>query len=1307
MISTPLYPTGAPEPAGSRRHCTLALMPLVAVTCLLAACAGPSLRVMPTGIGTGAITATGIACGNGAVDCNESFASSTAVTLTAMAGGDSTFSGWGGDCAGAAATCTVTVDAVRSVRAEFALMNPITPIANFAPDGAGGLDEYLTNHPEVNSPARFIKALPQDFKRNWILMSRSESLQTGTAESPRILMPSEDALRVFTVGMSAHSSYPGAHPNAIEYMQWDAAQKNFRFHEIVLADIGAMGDVIEAGPPEVRRFPARTRGVKVDDAKCAACHSTRNVLNRGMTPGTDGLTPGTVQAKNKPNWDTYDSWGGMVAFNRDRIYQGSAEAATFRTLFNLWTWQINEPVRSVLEQLDLQPPGVPAAHAINRLASGGADDGRITFGFDPPGPPVVTEPAPSGSVAAIMTNYGFNRAAGTGAATPVERGGSFLTLHHSATPGSDEGRGVDLFDLLTTGPNPLRVADELLRHPVATGNAPIDVRPIALAVAQGCLTVSVAGATQSISSSPALSPASLAAFAFFNSRHGLANFDQVYDDTQARSFSMPLRKANIQKINLDRSVDPYVYPLPPPTVDGLIQRYGSTTAAGTSVTQERLRQEVFRRPIDNPTNDRTVMGGIYVDRELASNTEPVALYRYFLEPLGVSVDKWSMGVRGRSRTYSFADLFGFYTNAISAEMKASLGIAPGTSSADVCDQVIPMVDTVLAALPPVNAVPTYTDIQRVFNKGCIECHGGLGYPPYHSYGTALDFSEDENPPPGDRRLMRSHAIASSLAGANPATSFLFGRITDGGRLAHPYDPDEPYNMANPDDPLDPDVLDERCPSGLMPCGGPPLSKVDIETVRRWIVGGSPYTEGDPHVKTVDNTNYDFQSAGEFVLLRDEGMELQARHTAVTTAGPLPPNGYTGLASCVSVNTAVALRVGSHRVTYQPALRAVDARGPAVAQPGGGLVLRIDGKPTTMNAAGIPLASGGRLAPTTAAGGIQIEYPGGTVVVVTPAFWTHHQIWYMDIDVRHARAIDGVMGAIVPGSWLPALPDGTGLGPRPSGLAQRYQQLYETFADAWRVTDTSSLFDYEAGISTSAFTVDSWPMESPSSCVAPPVPGGSTAAPQAPMNQAQADKICSAIVDPARRANCVQDVMATGEAGFADSYLATERIERHTPPPVPGLGAPDNNSDIDGRVRFTWAKVVDAAGGPVTYQHCVWSAARVFDFDTCTDIAESSLAPTIRGATYAGGTALLLLLVLLLALLFTGLRQRRTLLILLAVAILPAALLAFYIGRTTAGTTDAVSMAARLEPSGVYFWKVIAQDGEGGSVESETRRFTLR
>src|SRR5262245_7163954 len=101
--------------------------------------------------------------------------------------------------------------------------------------------------------------------------------------------------------------------------------------------------------------------------------------------------------------------------------------------------------------------------------------------------------------------------------------------------------------------------------------------------------------------------------------------------------------------------------------------------------------------------------------------------------------------------------------------------------------------------------PAYTDIQRIFNKGCIECHGGLYYPPVRNHRfITQDFTEDENPPAGDRRLWRSLKVARSLIGGptcppnvatctdaaatNVANSQLYSRITDFGNLVHPYDP---------------------------------------------------------------------------------------------------------------------------------------------------------------------------------------------------------------------------------------------------------------------------------------------------------------------------------------------------------------------------------------------------------------------------------------------------------------------------------------------------------------------------------------
>ena len=82
-----------------------------------------------------------------------------------------------------------------------------------------------------------------------------------------------------------------------------------------------------------------------------------------------------------------------------------------------------------------------------------------------------------------------------------------------------------------------------------------------------------------------------------------------------------------------------------------------------------------------------------------------------------------------------------------------------------------------------------------------------------------------------------------------------------------------------------------------------------------------------------------------------------------------------------------------------------------------------------------------------------------------------------------------MGAIAPRNWLPALPDGSLLGPRPADLHQRYIDLYGKFADAWRVKDATSLFDYAPGTSTKTFTLATWPEELPKSCAIPKQPGG--------------------------------------------------------------------------------------------------------------------------------------------------------------------------------------------------------------------------
>lgn len=301
--------------------------------------------------------------------------------------------------------------------------------------------------------------------------------------------------------------------------------------------------------------------------------------------------------------------------------------------------------------------------------------------------------------------------------------------------------------------------------------------------------------------------------------------------------------------------------------------------------------------------------------------------------------------------------------------------------------------------------------------------------------------------------------------------------------------------------------------------------------------------GDPHNTTANGVRYDFQGAGEYVSLRGaDGMEIQTRTTPVATTFNPGPDPYDGLATCVSLNTAIAARVDKHRVTIQPNISGVPDPS--------GMQVRVDGKLTTVDAKGVKLGSG-RIVKSSVGDGFEITFPNGTALVVTPLFWNAQGKWYLNVDVFRGSAgkagiagaaagsfptgsLGGILGAIAPGSWLPALPDGTSVGPMPGSLHQRYIDLYGKFGEAWRVGHKASLFDYSPGTSTDTFTVRSWPPEKPP-CVVPESPAAQ------PLSLSVARRLCREITDKSMNADCVFDVRVTGEPGFAKLYQNSQRL----------------------------------------------------------------------------------------------------------------------------------------------------------------------
>jgi hypothetical protein len=317
---------------------------------------------------------------------------------------------------------------------------------------------------------------------------------------------------------------------------------------------------------------------------------------------------------------------------------------------------------------------------------------------------------------------------------------------------------------------------------------------------------------------------------------------------------------------------------------------------------------------------------------------------------------------------------------------------------------------------------------------------------------------------------------------------------------------------------------------------------------------------------------------------------------------------------------------------------------------------------------------------------------------------------MQVNVYHGRAVDGIMGAIAPGNWLPRLSNGDFLGPRPASLAQRHHDLYVTFADSWRVDAATSLFHYEPGLNPGSFVVPGWPVAEDIGCQAPPQPGVPVPAQPitATIGQAQAEQICAAVVDAERRGHCVQDVMATGAAVFAEAYLQSQRLDQRIQIAPPKLVSPARNARIPASpVVFEWTPLPGTEDVDVTHRHCLWRIGEHFDLNKCTvlgvdGVVLGGIIPPAILKHVSPAVCLILILLLLVLAVFLFVRRKRTAAVLVLIL---AVLIAVVCWLNHRGEPTSVRVQS-LVPGEIYRWKVVTDTRDGMVTESETYRFEV-
>jgi hypothetical protein len=227
--------------------------------------------------------------------------------------------------------------------------------------------------------------------------------------------------------------------------------------------------------------------------------------------------------------------------------------------------------------------------------------------------------------------------------------------------------------------------------------------------------------------------------------------------------------------------------------------------------------------------------------------------------------------------------------------------------------------------------------------------------------------------------------------------------------------------------------------------------------------------GDPHLKSFDNATYSFQTVGEFELSKssDKNFEIQARQKAQ--------------GDNFSLNSAVAMNVYGDRVGFY----AEDAPSRNITP------LFLDGAPIQLRGRTYFLPHGGTI--RSSGSNYIITWPSGEILILNNRSSGGSNFINVTVTIFECgtQTYTGLLGNAnknmnddfngrsnnqSPPVYQAFSTFGNPLMQQASIFAEKEYLSYlsQSFADDWRVTDMTTLFDYSSGSNTASFTDRSFP-----------------------------------------------------------------------------------------------------------------------------------------------------------------------------------------------------------------------------------------